>query len=381
MVLWALILSLALILAILIDAFEAVILPRRATARMRPTRLVYKLTWALWSYVPRRLPPSRARASFLSWYGPLSMFMLLAMWAIGLILGFGLLEWGLGSPIKTQAHESGFFVDLYLSGTTFFTLGLGDVTPHSTLSRLLTVIEAGLGFGFLALVIGYLPVLYTAFSKREIQISMLDVRAGSPPSASEILVRLGRSRNLHQLQSFLADWEFTGAETLETHMSYPVLMYYRSHHDNQSWLASITAVLDTCALVLSGIEGVEKWQAQNTFAMLRHCLVELGRLLNQTPKSARPERLNTVDFDVMCEYLALSGVKCLRTPEAQSQLAQYRSMYEPYVAALSDYLLLSTPCWDPQGPVRENWKTSSFERPDENLGSALEERAHEGHGD
>jgi hypothetical protein len=279
----------------------------------------------------------------------------------------------LGSPIATQARESGFFIDLYLSGTTFFTLGLGDVTPHDTLSRVLTVIEAGLGFGFLALVIGYLPVLYTAFSKREIQISMLDVRAGSPPSGSEILVRLGRSRNLHQLQSFLADWEFTGAETLETHMSYPVLMYYRSHHDNQSWLASITAVLDTCALVLSGIDGVEKLQAQNTFAMLRHCLVELGRLLNQTPKSPCPERLNAIDLDVMYEYLALSGVNCVRTPEAQSHLARYRAMYEPYVAALSDHLLLSIPAWDPQGPVRENWKTSSSERAADDLSSAPDE--------
>ena len=276
----ALILSPVLILAILIDAFEAVILPRRTTGRFRPTRLMYRLTWPLWSYIPRRVAPSKARATFLSWYGPLSMFMLLALWAGGLILGFGVLQWGLKAPVVTPDNEKGFFVDLYLSGSTFFTLGLGDVTPHSPMSRLLTVIEAGLGFGFLALVIGYLPVLYSAFSKREIQISMLDARAGSPPSAAEILARLASARSLHQMERFLADWEVTGAEILESHLSYPVLMYYRSHHDNQSWLASIAAVLDTCALVLTGVEGIDSWQARNTFAMLRHCLVELGQLLD-----------------------------------------------------------------------------------------------------
>jgi hypothetical protein len=204
-------------------------------------------------------------------------------------------------------------------------------------------------------------VLYAAFSKRELQISMLDSRAGSPPSAAEILARLGRAGNLRQLERFLADWEVTGADTLESHISYPVLMYYRSHYDNQSWIAAITAVLDTCALVLSGIEGTDTWQAQNTFAMLRHCLVELGLLLDQPPKAPEPDRLSAIDMEVMYEYLQLSNVHCDRSPEAREHLRRFRSMYEPYVTALSDYLLLAMPPWDPQGPVRENWRNSAFE--------------------
>jgi hypothetical protein len=299
------------------------------------------------------------------------MFMLLGLWAGGLIVGFGVLQWGLKAPIATPDNETGFFVDLYLSGSTFFTLGLGDVTPHGSVSRLLTVTEAGLGFGFLALVIGYLPVLYGAFSKREIQISMLDARAGSPPSAAEILARLASAQSLHQIERFLADWEVTGAEILESHLSYPVLMYYRSHHDNQSWLASIAAVLDTCALVLTGIEGVDSWQARNTFAMLRHCLVELGHLLGQPPKRSNPDRLAQPAEQMLFEYLEASGVRWLSAEDGKNRLRQFRSMYEPYVTALAGYLVLAVPPWNPQGPVGENWRTSTFERPitDRTLGS------------
>jgi len=183
-----------LICIILMDAFEAVILPRRVTRHVRLTRLMYMVTWPAWSFLPRRMKPSPLRENFLGWYGPLAMLLLLMIWAAGLIAAFGTLYWSSGSNLITsQTQERGFFIDLYMSGTTFFTLGLGDVVPRNTPTRILTVAEAGLGFGFLAVVIGYLPVLYGAFSNRETQITMLDGRAGSPPTAAEILGRMGRA--------------------------------------------------------------------------------------------------------------------------------------------------------------------------------------------
>ena len=140
-----------------------------------------------------------------------------------------------------------FFVDLYMSGTTLFTLGIGDVTPQSPVGRIITVTESGIGLGFLALMISYLPVLSQAFSPREVSISLLDARAGSPP------VRLGaaaaaRERLARRSRRSSATGSASSAQLLESHVSFPVLAYYRSQHDNQSWVAAMTAVLDTCAL-------------------------------------------------------------------------------------------------------------------------------------
>jgi hypothetical protein len=120
---------------------------------------------------------------------------------------------------------------------------------------IITVLESGTGIGFLAIVISYLPVLYGAFSRREVNISLLDARAGSPPTAAELVRRHVRGQNLEALGQFLRDWEAWSAELMESHLSFPVLCYFRSQHDNQSWLAALTAVLDTCALLITCAEG------------------------------------------------------------------------------------------------------------------------------
>ena len=106
-----------------------------------------------------------------------------------MVFGFALIFYSLGSPVNDAMLKHGFRSDLYVCGTTIFTLGLGDVTPSNVWARALTILEAGTGFGFLAVVMGYFPVLYGAFSRREVSIALLDARAGSPPTASELLRR------------------------------------------------------------------------------------------------------------------------------------------------------------------------------------------------
>ncbi len=154
-----------------------------------------------------------------------------------------------------NGSSPGFWTDLYLSGTTFFTLGLGDVVPRSHLARFLVVAEGGFGFGFLAVIIGYLPFIYSAFGQREVNISLLDSRAGTPPTAGELLRRHAYPGGQDSLRALFKDWELWCAELMESHLSYPVLAYFRSQHDNQSWIASLTAILDACSLTITGIEG------------------------------------------------------------------------------------------------------------------------------
>jgi len=275
--------AMVLIVVVFIDAFEALILPRRIAHAYRLSRLFYQSTWSLWRRVARLLPGGRRRNAFLSVFGPLSLFGLLVVWAVGLIAGFALLHWSIGTPLHFPLDSDGDFASyLYFSGTTFFTLGYGDVFPTGAFGRAMSVAEAGIGFGFLAIVIGYLPVLYTAFSRREITISLLDARAGSPPSAGELLRRFAVGRGMASIDPLLVDWERWAAELLESHLSYPVLRFYRSQHDNQSWVGALTTILDTSAILIAAVDEPDGHQARLTFAMARHAAVDMG-LVSQLP--------------------------------------------------------------------------------------------------
>jgi hypothetical protein len=302
------ILSIILLLLILWDAFEAIVLPRRVTRRFRFTRFFYRSTWAPWSWIAKKIPKGKFRDGYLSVYGPVSLLFLLVIWAAGLIFSFALLQWSLGSGIDTPEHNPDFISDFYFSGSSFFTLGLGDVSPVTKAARVITVIESGMGFGFLALVIGYLPVLYQAFSKREVNISLLDARAGSPPTAVELLRRHSPPSNIEEVSKFLHDWELWSAELLESHLSYPVLAYYRSQHSNESWLAALTMILDASSLAMVGVDGTPMKQAQLTFAMARHTVVDLCQIFNRPPLPPTVDRLSKDDLITMRELLAEAGV-------------------------------------------------------------------------
>lgn len=353
----------ALILATLWDTFETMVLPRRVTRRFRFARLFVRGMWTLWAGVSRRMPTRRLRDSILSLFGPLTFLMLLATWAALLVVGFGLLQAGLGSQLVGAGKNPGLGNDLYLSGTTFFTLGLGDVAPTSGLTRLVTVIEAGVGFGFLAIVIGYLPVLYQTFSQREVNISQLDERAGSPPTATELLRRSTTDASRAEITQLLREWERWSAELMESHLSYPILAYFRSQHDRQSWIAALTAILDTCALVLTGIDDIPQHPAKLTFAIARHAVVDLCGVLSIPPnQDAKDARLSPEALVQVRKRLADAGIPLHEGPEAERRLAHARALYEPYVLALSELLLFDLPPWVPETDAVDDWEASSWEQ-------------------
>lgn len=356
----AIVFSIVLILAILLDAFEVVVLPRRVTRRFRFARAFYRSTWIPSSAIARRISSSRRRETYLGFFGPLSLIFLLSVWAVGLIIGFAALHWSIGSPINVPEGSGSFGTYAYFSGTTFFTLGYGDVTPSAPLGRALAVVEAGVGFGFLALIISYLPVLYQAFSRREASVSLLDARAGSPPSAGEMLRRHGQ--NMQELDLLLRDWERWAADLLESHLSYPVLCYYRSQHNNQSWLTALTAVLDASALVMVGVDASPKRQAQLTFAMARHAVVDLAQIFNTPPREPVPDRLPPDELTRLRSTLASAGVNLASGVVADERLSDLRRMYEPYVNPLADFLLLPLPRWGPDEVAVDNWQTSAWGR-------------------
>jgi hypothetical protein len=340
----------------LLEAFETIILPRRVTRRFRMTRLFYVSTWRPWRAIAR-LMGVKSRETFISFYGPLSLLVLFAVWATFLILGFGLMFYSAARFDPTHPPLQTCF---YLSGTTFFTLGLGDVTPHTSAERVMAVFESGLGFGFLALIISYLPVIYQAFSKREVSIVLLDARAGSPPTASELLQRHSGPDGVEALQTLFQDWEHWSAELLESHISYPVVSYFRSQHSNESWLAALTAILDSTALLITTSEGPCSRQAQLTFAMCRHTIVDLSQVFHAQPYSNDPDRLPPSELARLRAALREVGFKLHEDEASTAKLNELRRMYEPYVYALSRYLYVTLPPWILEKKITDNWKTSAW---------------------
>jgi len=352
----------AIVLIVIWDAFEVVILPRRVTRRFRLSRLFYKNFWHLWKSIARLIPVKKVRESAFGIFGPISLLILVAVWAVGLVIGFALMQYGSGSALNIAvAGASGsFWTDMYLSGTTFFTLGLGDVIPRSSVARGLVVVEAGLGFGFLAGVIGYLPFIYGSFSKREVSITLLDSRAGTPPSAGELLRRHSYPHGPDALRELLKEWELWSAELMESHLSYPVLAYFRSQHDNQSWVASLTAILDTCALIMVGIDGACERQAELTFAIARHAVVDLSQVFGTSPRPLPNDRLPLAELRRIRDVLAQHGLKLHDGTAADTRLVELRGMYEPYVFALAAYLNQSLPPWIPIKKGKDNWQTTAW---------------------
>jgi hypothetical protein len=346
--------GLILIGLILQDAFEVMLLPRRVARRWRLMRGYFRATWSVWKAAARTVPDGAERERFLSIYGPLSIMMLFALWFASVILGFALIQWGVACA---AARPANFGQQVYFSGVTFFTLGYGDILPVGGWGRAAAVMEAGLGFGLLGVVIGYLPVLYQLFSRREAHVIQLDGRAGSPPTASVMLVRHAESDGLDKLDEMLRAWEIWGADLLESHLSYPMLAYYRSQHDDQSWLAALAAIMDTCALVLIGVEAVRPLQARMTFAMARQVVVELVRSLDlPSVKPLAYERLEAEEFDAMLARFAQAGLAWNGGAEGREVLAAVRATYEPQLQALADYLLISLPHWSAGDESPDHWE-------------------------
>ncbi len=345
--------ALILIVIVLQDAFEVMLLPRRVSRHVRVTRLYFRGMWKVWTVCARGFGPSARREHFLSVFGPLSMVVLFALWAFGLIVGFGTLDWCL----ETGAHRSPLTEQIYMSGVTFFCLGYGDVVPHSGLARAISVLEAGLGLGFLAVVIGYLPVLYQLFSRREAHVIQLDVRAGTPPTACTLLDRHSDAGGLAKLDELLREWEIWGSELLESHLSYPMLVFYRSQHDSQSWLAALAAVIDTCALLLVGLEDVQPLQARMTFTMGRLVIVELARSFHVRPSGYDGgDRLPEEEYLQLVDTIKAAGLRWTTAADAQGTLAALRATYEPLLDGLASRLMLTLPPWTSSGTRSDNWQ-------------------------
>ena len=347
-------LGLAVVCVVLQDVFEVMLLPRRVQRRTRLVGLFYRVSWRFWTALA---PGGERRGVFLGNFGALSMVVLILLWTTALVTGFALLHWSVQGTVADHPR-SPFLEQLYMSGSTFFTLGYGDVVPRSALSRLLAVVEAGLGLGFIATVISYLPVIHQFFSRREAYVMELDSRAGSPPTALTLLSRHADPADLPLLVEYLREWEGWAAQLLESHLSYPMLAFYRSQHGNQSWLGALACMLDTTSLLLVGVRNVHRMQPRLTFSASRQVLVEMARAFYIQPASdCASDRMDAECYRRLEQALLAGGVEWDAGDHSRDTLATLRATYEPLLQALSERFHLDVPGWLPSGNVNDNWKS------------------------
>jgi hypothetical protein len=215
----------------------------------------------------------------------------------------------------------------------------------------------------LFIAIGYLPALFQAFSGRETAVSRLDARAGSPPCAATLLERSGLHGGWHELNDYLREWEPWAAELMETHLSYPILGYFRSQHINQNWLAALTTVVDASAYAVAYGPPESLGAAELVFRVGRHTLADLAfaftRRRGAEPTGPSEGRLTPEGLRQLHERLEGSGLHSEPDPEAAQRLNELRTSYEPFAVGIANQLALKLPGWLPDGDVRENWRAST----------------------
>ena len=323
----------------LADAIGTLVVTRGLTARWLPTRGFYSATWRMWRALGQRFEGTR-REAFLSAYAPLTLLGLLAIWLLGLLVGWALVYLGAEGSLE---GDDGFLSLVYYSGTCLFTLGFGDILATNDWLRVLALLEAGTGVATMALAISYLPALYGAYGRREARLLTLDDPSGTRLTPSSIVVQWAPDGDLSRLYQFFAEWEAWTADILESHVSYPMLALFRSQHSGQSWITALGVVTDAATITCSTVPGADRREPYFMYRRGRRALHEIARRLPQ--HQVAEGRFGREHFDVGYERLRAAGLPVRSADEAWERQLAMRSTYATTLQSLIDYLLAPAGFW------------------------------------
>ena len=326
------ILGLLFVAAVLWDVFQTVVVPRPSPGRVRIARNLGRAAWRFARAVALRQADPRRREGILGVFAPALVVLLLIVWVVVLLVGFGLLFLVLRDQIQPAPASLGEAI--YVAGTALFTIGFGDYVPTGPGARVIALIAAGTGLGIVALVITYLFSLYTAFQRREVLVVTLDSRAGAPPSGVALLETYARLDLVRELPALFASWEVWAAEVLDSHVAYPILGYFRSSHDNESWVGSVGAVLDAATLVATTVEGVPRGHAGLMAAMAEHLVEDVGNAFGF--RSEPGAGIARAEFDEARGRLAAAGYALTDADRAWRDFSARRSHYAAQLNLLAE---------------------------------------------
>ena len=330
----------ALLGVVLWDIFQTIVVPRPSPGRLRLARYVIRPSWRAWRAIGIRRGTAGARDSFLGLFAPGVAILLFAFWLVLIDVADGLLLWALRSEVRPAL---GSFLDaLYFAGTALLTLGFGEIVADGALSRLVVLVAAASGLGVVALVITFIFSLFASYQRREVMVVTLSARAKAPPSAVTLLETHARLEMVDELPRLFRDWEVWSAEVLDSHVAYPLLGYFRSSHDNISWISALGAVLDSAALVKTTIKGVPAGEADLLLRVGAHLVEDISNYIG------RPGNGSTVDragFAAVHERLASAGYDLEPVDHSWRAFERVRGTYARRLEALADYWATPAPSW------------------------------------
>jgi nitrate reductase NapE component len=320
----------------LYDLFQSVVLPRPAVGRIRISPRITAMAWRAWRAVGTRFSPGSRREGLLAVFAPIAVIMMLAIWVAALVTGYGFVVYALRDQVSPPVRDlpSAF----YISGLSLFTLGFSDVVPVGPAERVLALVEAATGLGVVALVISLLFSLFNAFQRRESLVVTLDASAGAPPTGVNLLENCARYHMPDELTRTFNDWRHWTAEVLESHLAYPILVYFRSSHDNEAWVNSFGAVMDAALLTFTTLEHGGSGPARMMFKVGQH-LVEDVSWYFSFPHPDGPG-IERQEFDAACDELAAAGYELRDRDDAWAQFSELRSQYAGPLNGLAHHLVI-----------------------------------------
>jgi len=333
--------GLIIVVASFYDLFKSVVLPRPSVNRFIMVRLLFLVFWAFWRWVSRRMTNAARRETWLATFGPTAVIAMFLTWAMAFLLGYALILDGLRNQIHPALDSFG--QSLYFSASTIVPLSYGDFVPEGVGARITVLLESATGVGIAALVITLLFSLYAAFQEREELVVQLDAIAGAPPSGVQLLETVFERGLRDELVKTFDDWRRWSAAVLESHLAYPILLYFRSSHDNEAWLNSFGAVMDAASLVISTVDEDEAGPARLMFTVGNHLIEDLAWYFRYT--SSKEPLVDHAEFKQAIARLKKAGYKVKPLDEAWTSFSHHRGKYASQLIQMAHRLAIIPAEW------------------------------------
>jgi hypothetical protein len=334
----ALLLGTAVVLGTLASAVKTVVVPRAEPVML--ARWVFVTLRRPFDFRVRRAATWEEADRIMSRFAPFALLTLPVVWVAIVLVGFMPIYWALGVDFPRDCFEQ--------SGSSLLTLGFA--VDHHEPTVVAMFAEATIGLGLVALLISFLPTMYQLFSRREVLVSQLDVRAGTPPTPVALFRRAKRIGWIQELDGFWLEWERWFTEVEESHTSYLALSFFRSPHHGRSWITAAGAVLDTAALRAAVVDLPRSWQAQLClragYLALRRIAAAYGVTFDPDPSPTDPISVTRAEFDDVLVQLAEVGVPLKPDrDQAWRDFAGWRVNYDTALLALSGLLMAPFSPW------------------------------------
>jgi hypothetical protein len=330
-------------LVTLFDVFQSVVLPRPAVGRVRLSFTLVRFSWRAWRRVAERPRKLQTREAALAAFGPMAVVALLVVWALFLILGYALIFSGLNDGLRPQPDSFG--TTIYFSTGRMLAFPVGGIEPVGVATRILTSLEAATGFGLFALVISLLFSLFSAFQRRETAVVALDALAGAPSSGVQLLETCALEHLEDELVTTFDEWRMWTVDVLETHLTYPLLFYFRSSHDNEAWANSFGAVMDAATLVLTTLDGGPAGHARLMHKIGNHFVADMRNFLRYQPQDDPVPGVEREEFVEACNRLQRAGYQLRDIDTAWAQFSVYRSKYSGWLNDVTKALSVPPAPW------------------------------------